>query len=733
MATKNTTNFIFLKEIKPDLYKLAVKMEEDLLITPISILAYATRFLGYILHDIADEYSYNVDQEKAGFIEKVNQLKRFNYLNNNLDNNLGQLLIDAYLERNKSIHSWDIDKSLKLDKKTAFNLNETLFYVADAYYKKLTGNDEIHIYSKPKLITESQNNDVKQDSTTPDNNSYVKNKTIKKSKKATNNPVKKESEIPKTYVFTESKSVGESQISNIEKQDNIYNKPLQGSDDIDESSIDDFVKLLKEGYSQQSALKHVGINQNILNDWYMNRKSAFIDGLKDSLFIQYNELLIENTIKSIIENRGLGNNGQKLEFWIQYFEEFIDEHSHGLTEDQLKVFNMVFKKNTPKKDKSPIIKEKSEKNIQVKPKIDKKELEKRKQLMLKNIEKFNYKLSLKKSELPPIEVQKSKKEFLEGKRNNFYFNLAQKLMKQYLISRKNGKSTKGFCKKVKIDEFEVDFWINDKHFKDFQIRYNRIRIKLFENAMKNNKTQREILNDLEINSKQFIELMQLVSDDVTYIDVRGIVEKYYYPNVLQVFVNELSKNPNMDVALKKSHLRKKDLKYLSSNKKLNDKFNQIEINQIEKNNINDEKVNLNQFDMTQDEYSQIEDEIEENIEDKNIKELINVLSDGMLLFTANNISCDSDTVFDLIFRGSINDNKFSEFANMYWQTHIGYINSLNSQKDNNSFKISQISLKIFDFKTHFHYWKKWGLIDENNSKLTINDIKHILRKCKNDF
>lgn len=730
METKNTTNFIFLKDIKPELYKLAVRMEEDLLITPISILAYATRFLEYILHDIADRNNYNVDQGKDGFVEKVNQLNRFNYLNNHLDNNLGQLLIDAYLERNKSIHSWDIDKSLKLDKKTAFNLNETLFYVADAYYKKLTGNDEIHIYSRPELITESQTIDVKQNSTNYDTNSYVNDKSIKKSQKATNNPVKKESDVLKTSVFSESKTIDESQISNIEKQVNIKEKPWQGSDDIDESEINEFVKLLEEGYSQQSALKHVGINQNIINDWYVNRKSAFIEGFKDSLFIQYNELLIENTIKLIIENKGLGNNGQKLEFWMEYFKEFIDEHSKDLTEDQLKVFRLVFKRNTPKKDKPHMTKEQSEKIIPVKPNIDEKELEKRKRLMLENIEKFNFQISLKKSKLAPIEVQKSKKEFLDGKRNNFYFELSQKLMKQYLISRKNGKSTKDFCKKVKIEEFEVDFWINGKHFKDFQIRYNRVRMHLFEEAMKNKKSLEEILYDLEMDSKQFYELFQLVSDNAEYIGVRNIAKKYYYTYSLKVFLNEFRKNPNMDSALKKSHLRKKDVeKYLSTDKRFYDEFNQIKISQIEKNKINNEKVNLNQLDMTQEEYSQIEDEIEERVEDKKVKELTNGMTDGMFLVTANNIGCDTDTVFEWIFKGSVDDNKYSEFANRYWETHVVYINSLNSDI-NNKLKISQISSEVLGLKTHMNFWKRWGLLDKNNGQLSINDIKIILRMCK---
>ena len=60
MSKLNTTNYNFLKNFRPELFKLAVKMEEDLLITPISMLAYSTRFLEYILYDIARLNDYKI-------------------------------------------------------------------------------------------------------------------------------------------------------------------------------------------------------------------------------------------------------------------------------------------------------------------------------------------------------------------------------------------------------------------------------------------------------------------------------------------------------------------------------------------------------------------------------------------------------------------------------------------------------------------------------------------------
>lgn len=718
MTSINTTNYNFLKNFRPELYKLTVKMEEDLLIAPISILAYSTRFLEYILHDIVKEYNYDINK-KAGYVEKILELNRFGYKYPDF----AQLLIDAYIARNHSIHNYDISKSLKEDKRIAFELNETLFHIADVYYKNITKDNEVHIYKEPELISESQKRTIKQD--IKDNNHYIKPKSIKKSQK---DNVKKD----KNDSLTENKLIIEPQnkFSNEEKQESIKNPYGQNLESIDESAINEFVKFLEEGYSQQSALKHVGINQKILNDWYMNKKSEFLNGYKDSLFIKYNELLIDNSIKSLVENKGLGNNGPKVEFWMQYFEEFINESSKDLSENQLKAFRLVFKKNTPKKDKPVDDKKQSSKNISVKSNINKEELEKRQNLMLEYIDKFNFKVALKKSKLGLYEFQKSKKEFLNGKRNNFYHKLSQKLMKRYLTFRNKGKSTDEFCRKLAIDRFEVELWITNDLFKDFQIRYNKTLMNLFKKAAENNKTQNAILKDLEMNVGQFNKLIQLVNNDAEYIPYRYIIKQYYAPYSLEFFIDEFRKNLDIDVALKNSNLTKKELKtYLSSNKEVYDEFIEIKLEEIVKIIIYQRKIDdnqLNKLDMTNEDYSKFEEEIKQRVFDKQIKEITNSLSDGMLLVTASNVGCDVDTVFDWILKGSVDNNQFTKFANKYWETHIDYINSLNSNEDTN-LKMSQNNLEIFGLKNHRDSWKKWGLID-NNSYLTIDDIKTILKE-----
>ena len=716
MTSKNTTNFIFLKEVRPELYELTVKMERDLLIAPISMFAYATRFLEYILHDIADENNYDVNT-KVGYVDKVNQLIRFDYLDNTLHNNLPQLLIDAYNERSYSIHSHDLEKSLREDENTAFRLNETLFYIADAYYMKITGKDEKHVYVKPQKIK-----------TDPDEKIYESN-LVNESKKGPVKTVKiakkdlKEEQLVKSDQLKNSHE----EITNDEKQGFVQHVDLQNSRIYDESAISKFVELLEKGYSQQNALKHVDVNQTILNDWYMDKKSEFLEGYKDDLFVKYNELLIENTIKLIAENKSVGSNGQKLEFWIQNFGEFIDNHAQNLAEDQLKVFQMMFKRNTSKKAKGDKVVKQSDKIVSVKPQIGEVELEKRKQLMLEYIERFNFNVSLKKSRLSPIEVQKSKKEFLNGKRKNFYYELSQKLMAKYLISRKNGKSTEEFCREFKFDRFEIDFWIENDLFKDFQFRYNKIRMLLFKQAMESNKNQEEVLDILEMDGDEFIELVQLINDDVEYIGVRQIVKQHYYPYSLEAFMNEFRENPNIEIALKKSNLRKEDLETsLNLNKSLYDEFMQIQMDEIVKSKIYNENVDLNRLGMTQEKYSQVEKEVNERVVDKQIKKITNGMSEGMLLVTASNVGCDMDTVFDWILKGSAGNNEFSELANKYWGIHIKYVNSLNSN-GNPNLRVSQNNLEIFGLNNHIDYWKEWGLINNDNGVLSVLDVKRILR------
>lgn len=151
MTSKNTTNYKFLKNFKPELFKLAEKMEEDLLVTPISILAYATRFLEYILYDIAKDNKYKVNRE-SGFVNNIYELIQLDYL----EYYLGDLMIKAYVFRNKSIHNTNIVQSLKDDKKTSHEMNRRLFDIADVYYKNLTNNYEEHTYIEPALADEDE-------------------------------------------------------------------------------------------------------------------------------------------------------------------------------------------------------------------------------------------------------------------------------------------------------------------------------------------------------------------------------------------------------------------------------------------------------------------------------------------------------------------------------------------------------------------------------------------------
>lgn len=94
MALENSGNYNFLKYIKPDLYELCLKMEEDLLVTPISMLAYSTRFLEYILYDIAKSKGYKVDTD-IGFVNNIYELIKLDYIKFSF----GDLLIKAYVFR----------------------------------------------------------------------------------------------------------------------------------------------------------------------------------------------------------------------------------------------------------------------------------------------------------------------------------------------------------------------------------------------------------------------------------------------------------------------------------------------------------------------------------------------------------------------------------------------------------------------------------------------------------
>jgi len=794
MSSKNTTNFKFLKDFKPELYKLAVKMEEDFLLVPASMLAYATRFLEYILYDIARDNGHEVNRE-TGFVNNIYELIQLDYL----EYYLGDLLIKAYHFRNTSIHNVNITQSLKEDRKTAFELNKRLFDIADIYYKNLTNDYEPHQYVEPAPIDESKDDVhyiIKQAKAF--DNCIICGESTKYSKsnfcqdcdkllnyrdvlarivasKGTDVLLKREdihypfrdqlirdlldlevfrrigndlkimpNELDKLFILTDKFMEVDRFLANFIKSPKGF-KPdfpreypyLEIPDIVRDHYVVHIINLCEHGFLYKTALKHVDVDKSDLNRWYDNKKSDFIDGNKDDLFIRYNEILIEDLFKSLKKHKVPSAREVEVEFWMEHFDGFAQRLS-GLSTIQIRLLLQLFKTDSSKDDilnRLDIPTEEMEGPIE-NPSADMKsseEIERRKRLMLVCIDdNLNFTEAIERSKLDIEEIEKSKNNFLSGESDEFYDKLSGKLMKKYLNLRRIGNTTDEICERLAIDRSEVELWISNDSFEDFQHSYIKIRLAIFKSEFEKQKGMREILHSLEMDDDEFKNFICMIEEGEKYPKFRDFVLEEYYPGMIRLFLDEFREKLNVNVALNELNLTRDVLeKYLYQNEELYSQFIDIKINKIVSTFIRKGKVNnnlLKKLDLSKEEYSQYEDTINERIVERQLPFIIRELEAGEISLTiCKKINCDVNQFFHWILRGSTGDDKFEQLAEVYWREHVGFISHINREIIIREMEtVSRNKLISSQLKYDFDHWMKWGLIDRENTKLTVDDVKEKL-------
>ena len=147
------------------------------------------------------------------------------------------------------------------------------------------------------------------------------------------------------------------------------------------------VNLYEHGFLYKTVLKHVDVNESDLNRRHNDKKSDFIDGNKDELFVKYDELLIEDLFKSLRKNNVLSASEETVEFWMNHFDGFSERLSDELSRVKLGLFLELFKIDSSKEgilNRFDIHEEELETPIE-NPSLDRKsqeDLERKKRLML---------------------------------------------------------------------------------------------------------------------------------------------------------------------------------------------------------------------------------------------------------------------------------------------------------------------------------------------------------------
>lgn len=139
------SNFDFLKNFNDELYKLGVKLEEDVLDSPRAVTADATLFLETLVKDIYRQANIRLENHLISFYKKIDYLYRQGAITYIYKNKLQ----DAYNLRNKIHKNY---QNAREEMSIAFDLHKRLYYISTKYFRDYCDNERyvnIPEYRKP--------------------------------------------------------------------------------------------------------------------------------------------------------------------------------------------------------------------------------------------------------------------------------------------------------------------------------------------------------------------------------------------------------------------------------------------------------------------------------------------------------------------------------------------------------------------------------------------------------
>ena len=127
------SNFDFLKTFNNDLYKIGVRLEDDVQTSPRAVTADATTFLELLVDDIYNRSDCKKENFKVPFYKKIDKL----YRSGEISYVYKKKLQNAYNLRSEIHNNYkDIEQEFYI----ALDLHQKLYYIAKKYYRDYNEN-----------------------------------------------------------------------------------------------------------------------------------------------------------------------------------------------------------------------------------------------------------------------------------------------------------------------------------------------------------------------------------------------------------------------------------------------------------------------------------------------------------------------------------------------------------------------------------------------------------------
>ena len=274
----------------------------------------------------------------------------------------------------------------------------------------------------------------------------------------------------------------------------------------------------------------------------------------------------------------------------------------------------------------------------------------------------------------------SEKDFAYGLRdvNSFYIKTTNILLENYINARRLRKSKEDACRTIDKTIYEVKRWLNEDMFCKFKEELNRTIVDIIVEGLKNQKSVEQIANEYDISQNEIWKYIELGKEgNIKYIGIYNEYIDSYILNQLDEFLLQIHDKPKHKVLKAISITEEEFDKYYglgrSGNKKFKafaDEYHDFKVNKYINSIIKgrNESKALRNADLSRDE---LDDDIEERIlERQMIIILEEIAKDRTTKQAAKKANVTVDTIYDWFLKGRAGDEKFSDFADYYYEEYV---------------------------------------------------------------
>lgn len=493
------SNFDFLKDFNKNAYILACRIEKTIYTAPQAVKADATSFLECIVNDMLNKTGHGIDNPYIEFHKRVDKLYEFRIITHTYKTKL----LKAYQLRN-TIHD-NPDESLKTERVVAMKLHRKLFDISWRYYEDFC-EDNLGYYGKPKynppynLVGDEKPEDEVIETQDKQFEYCIicgrKNNSLNSNFcKSCSNKIEQAEDL-----INLRNSIGE---------DTLFTK-----NDVREVGY-------SKAYTNQLILEL--LNKKLI--FKVDKKYSFSEDFDDfiedietynDIDVLLNEFIVGKFKFNQIKDTHYYKRGKK---GIKPFVQFYDIIEEYVFKEFINQINLGVPINQIIEDTA---------------------------ISVDEINKW---------------FSKEQKLFKEGVCNDEFITYNKLLMDQYLDLRRRKVPKKKINEALKITDEIIIFWLKSFNMESsiFFKKLEKIKMNLFLNEIKQNKTKKEALDIADINKEELLEMYRLGRDGKElYQQFYEDFKEEYIEERVEKLLN-LLKRENYQKAIELSKLEKEDV------------------------------------------------------------------------------------------------------------------------------------------------------------------------------